>query len=268
MMTKLERRWGRFAIQNLTFWIMIGQIFVFGMETLNELGVFRQFPVEAILFLPEKVLQGEVWRMLTYVFQRPGTFHPLLLIFVWGIFYMTGNALEAAWGAFRYNLFILVNIVATILGGFLLLAIFPKEVWQYILMSNFYLLETVFLGFAYLNPNIEFRLFLVLPVKVKWLGFLALGHMAYLFIFGGAYGKVVILSAMVNLVLFLGKEVVTGFKMRQRRVAHEKDMRSMAEEPFHTCVACGATDKTHPERQFYYSDGSGYCEKCQDKMPD
>ena len=91
---------------------------------------------------------------------------PLWLFFSFYIFYMIGNSLEQHWGTFRFNLFVLCGYLLTVLMAF----VSPGAI-----ITNTYFLGSVFLAFATLFPNIEFRLFFVLPVKVKWLGWLTAG---------------------------------------------------------------------------------------------
>jgi len=261
---KLERRLGKLTLPNLTMWIMVGQIFVFGMEVLNQLGTFNHFPIEALRLIPSKVVQGEVWRLVTFIFQTPGTAHPIWLIFVWGIFFLTGTALEQSWGDFKYNLFIWTYILANGLASLIILFVLRRDV----VVPNYFLLQTVFLAFAYLNPNIEFRLYFVLPVKVKWLGMVALALLLYQFAFGDIYTRIIIIAALANLVIFLGKDICYGLKARQRRAVHQRRVAHAADEAFHTCKICGATEKSHPDRDFFYHEGEGYCDQCANQMPE
>jgi hypothetical protein len=74
-----------------------------------------------------------------------------------------------------------------------------------------------------------------------------------------------ILAGIANYGLFFGKDLIQSLKYRQRRIVHEKKAQVHAEEAFHTCATCGATDKTNPEREFRYREGQGICSVCLEK---
>lgn len=50
-------------------------------------------------------------------------------------------------------------------------------------------------------------------------------------------------------------------KNRQRRANFESKRRAEEAETLHTCTECGATEQTHPERDFRYKvvDGDAVC---------
>ena len=67
-MDKLERKLGRFAIKNLMLYLII--LYVGGYV----LVYFRPGFYEAYLSLNwEMILQGEVWRLFTYIMYPPST---------------------------------------------------------------------------------------------------------------------------------------------------------------------------------------------------
>ncbi|MBC2595492.1 hypothetical protein H5P28_14595 [Ruficoccus amylovorans] len=244
VLDRLERRFGGLAIKNLTLWIIIGQVVVYGLISLGN------FPPERLTLIPGLVLQGEVWRVFTFLFFPPSS-SPIFLLIAWYVFFMLGRALEGTWGEFRFNLFIFVGALATIAASFAA----PDQV-----ATNAFLATSVFLAFAYLFPNFEFLLFFVLPVKVKWLAALTWALYAFEFIGGTASNRLMVLAATANFFLFFGGEILRRGKAAKRRQVYEQKQRVEAEKPFHLCCICGATDKTKPDDQFYYRDGRGYCE--------
>lgn len=242
---RLERRFGGLAIKNLTLILIMGQLAVFGLTSMGVLST------QQLTLIPAYVLQGEVWRLLTYLFIPPAT-GMIFLIIAWYVFFMLGRALEETWGDFRYNLFILVGTLATAAASF---AAPGQET------GNAFLAGSVFLAFAFLYPNFEFLLFFILPVKVKWLAALTWGMYAFQFIAGPGSTRLMVLAATANFFLFFGPAMLRRGKAIKRRQAFEHKQRAEAEKPFHLCCICGATDKTKPDDQFYYKDGRGYCEE-------
>ncbi len=252
-LNQLERRFGWIAIPNITLYIIIGQVIVFTLQT------FANYPMEAIALIPAKVAEGEVWRLLTFIVYPPMVWHPIFLIFAWFILWMMGSSLEQIWGSFRYTLYLLTGLLLTIVA-----AGFTFIVSPYTPLTNLFITTSIFLAFAYVNPNYEFMLFFILPVKVKWLAIITWALLLFSFILGTILGKVMILAGIGNFILFFGKEIVTGFKHRRqvkaRRAKYEADTVS-EDEPFHKCVVCGITDRDDPNMEFVYHNGKGYCEE-------
>ena len=76
-----------------------------------------------------------------------GIFTIIMLFFYFSI----GSTLERTWGAFRFNLYILSGVLFTVIGAFLLYALYPSG-GQYILFgrlfSTYYINMSIFLAFA------------------------------------------------------------------------------------------------------------------------
>ena len=108
---------------------------------------------------------------------------------------------------------------------------------------------------------------LILPVKVKWLAWLAVGLTAFSFLGAPSWGdRVAILGPLFNFFLFFRKDLTHSVESRQRRKAFAKEKIERDNTAFHTCAECGATDKTHPERHFRYKTVEGeavcICDAC------
>ena len=247
---KLEKRFGGFAIQNLALYLVAGQVIVWSLVW------FKFATVDLFMFNPILFAQGQIWRAFTFIFVPPVTMHPIFLAFAWYIFWMMSSALEREWGVFKYNLFIWLAIIFTLVSSL----IFPR-----VLYSNNYIALTVFFAFATLYPDFEFLMFFILPVKVKWLALLALAGLLYSFAIGTWPSRVIILVSVSNYLLFFGRDLYQVFYLRKRRMEHQKKVEAMEEEPFHSCGVCGATDKSNPERSFRYREGKGICEVCLEK---
>ena len=247
---KLEKRFGNLAIQNLALYLVIGQVFVWTATW------FKVLPLEIFYLNPVLVMKGEIWRVFTFMFVPPMTLHPIFLAFAWYIFWMMSQALEGQWGTFRYNLFIWLGVLFTILVSLLI---------PYYWYSNYYIELTVFFAFATLYPDFEFRIYFILPVKVKWLALISLVLLAMSFVQSPWPNRFVILVSLGNYFLFFGKDLYQIIYLRKRRVEHQKKVQETVEEAFHTCSNCGATDKSNPDREFRYRDGKGICSVCLDK---
>ena len=249
MLDFLERRFGRFSLTHGTLYLIIGQVFVTLSAMLGLLDL-RQF-----VLVPVLVTHGEPWRLLTFLFFPPpvnfgSMFSLALLPFAWWVFYLMGNALEHYWGAFRYNLFLLAGCVLTIAAAF----VTPLSP-----VTNAFIGGSVFLAFAWLNPDFELAIFFILPVKVKWIALLTWIYYGYQLATGGWSTRFQVLASVGNFLLFFGGEIAGTMRYRRRkmaaqaqRIADDKN----GPQPRHRCHICGKTDLTNPEMDFRY------CSKC------
>jgi membrane associated rhomboid family serine protease len=118
-------------------------------------------------FIPAAVADGEVWRLLTYQFIHGGA---LGFFFSVLILYIMGNALEEQWGSFDFVVFWALSFLGSAAVGFMLGS--P-------LLGSFFLTYSLLLAYAATYPEMTFLLFFVLPVKVKWLAWIALAILAF-----------------------------------------------------------------------------------------
>jgi len=248
LLNRLERSLGRFALPNLSLWLVAGQFLFWGLTLLANFDVTR------IALVPALVLEGEVWRTVTFLFYPPTLSRDVLsmvfLAFGWYMFHLMGSALEAYWGVFRYNLFILCGWALTVAASFLT-PLYPA--------GNGFLAGTVFLAFAFLNPDFVIYVFFILPVKIKWLALLTWVLYGFSFVTGGWPTRLMVLAATGNFLLFFGRDLVQLARGGRRRMVQQGRAiaaRNAAPEPRHTCHVCGKTDLTHPRLDFRY------CSKC------
>ena len=251
LLDKLEKYLGRFALPNLTIYLIAGQTFFYVLYMTGKLerGVS--------ILAAERLLAGEWWRLGTFLFDPPGQ-SPLFALFAWYIFYLMGSALEEHWGAFRFNVFILVGYLLTVAVSFLIPA-YP--------VTNTYIGGSVFLAFAFLYPDFQILLFFFLPVRIRWLAMLTWLYYGYLFLVGGWPTRLLVLASIGNFLLFFARDlrwlVKSGSWKRAARQATQVSRSS--DEPFHRCTVCGITDKSHPQMDFRYcpqcAGQRGYCQE-------
>lgn len=243
-MIPLEKKFGGWAIPNLTVYLLVIQ--AIGVALL--MGGYSN-PLDLILHGNSVVDRGEWWRLLSFM-MIPKTMSPIWLFFAFYIFYLMGTALEREWGTFRFNLFILCGYLFTVAAAF----VNPGAI-----ITNTYFLGCVFLAFATLFPNFEFQLFFILPVKVKWLGWLTAGFYLMTLFSADAGSRLCVLAAFANYLLFFGRSFLRNFKSGQRRKAFVAERSVAAAEPIHACAECGATDKIDETMHFRYCSTCGKC---------
>jgi hypothetical protein len=248
LLTKLERLLGRFAIPNLSLYLIIGQVFFWG------LALVAGFNIERIALLPAAVFAGEGWRLVTFLFLPPSlSADALSLVFMafgWYMFYLMGSALEHYWGNFRYNAFLGFGWFVTAVAAFATPASYA---------SYFFLAGSVFLAFAYLNPDFELLIFFILPVKIKWLALLMWLDFGYTLIIGPWSARLAVLAATGNFLLFFAGDIVSRFRAGRRQMNHQARAFAASSddrEPRHRCRICDKTELTDPKAEFRY------CSKC------
>ena len=84
---KLERKLGRYAIPNLTVYLLAG--YVIGFAVMN----FMPSLLNWLTLEPGLVIRGQVWRIISWVLIPPST-NLISLIFLVLLYYSLGSALE------------------------------------------------------------------------------------------------------------------------------------------------------------------------------
>jgi hypothetical protein len=256
---KLERRLEPFAISNITLYLVIAQVFVLLSAVLGKIDLNQLY------LLPALVLEGEVWRLFTFVAIPPpfeGSLGPVFVAFALYLFYLYGGVLEQYFGVVRYNLFLLVGYLLTVGIGFLS---------PMVLATNLFLGGTVFLAFAFINPNFTLQLFFILPVKIKWLALITWVYYGYLFLVGGATARLGILAATGNFFIFFGGEIRQRIRSGRHRVkaqAKREKLRQELSGPMHTCTVCERDSDANPELDFRYrTEGDDEVCYCEEHLP-
>lgn len=243
---RLEKYLGRFAIPGLIRYIVALNALVFILVTLlpeyaNVLALNRG-----------AILQGEVWRLFSWIF-IPNTMSPFwvlfYLIFTWWI----GDMLEGHWGAFRLNAYYFLGMFLCIASAL----VFGAS------GGNFFLNLSLFLAVATLAPNFEIMLFLIIPVKMKWVALFSLLLPAIYLITGPISIKMMVVMCLGNYLLFFGPSFLQG-RMENRKNAQRRERfkaSSTSEtDTLHRCESCGATEASHPEKEFRVTaDGREFC---------
>ncbi|MBP3656084.1 MAG: rhomboid family intramembrane serine protease [Clostridia bacterium] len=190
----LERRLRRYTISDLMKYIVFGQGAVFLLMYIWPTLGYRLYSL--ITLSRSAVFSGQVWRLVTFVFAPPSS-SPLFILFSLYFYYMIGSALERRWGKVRFNLFYGVGMLGAILTAL---------VTGY--AGNTYLNLSLFLAFAAMFPDEEVLLFMFLPIKMKYLALLDVVIYLREFIVGGASARIAIVLCLLNVILFLGGDLL------------------------------------------------------------
>lgn len=229
------------------------------------------------------ILQGQVWRLFTFVFTGAFSYGNILYVLIFSLcYYSLGSAIENIWGTFRFNLFyftgvLLMDIYCMVIGG---------------RADPYYLNLSLFLSYATLYPDAQFLLLFIIPVKA-WILALVDLVLVLLGVFSTPFPfSLFPLISLANYFLFFGKDILrviplswqVNFSRRfqkKPKAAKPQDpipfrpagvQATSAEKPqqapyHHRCTICGRTDISHPDLEFRYcSRCNGYFCYCEDHI--
>jgi membrane associated rhomboid family serine protease len=245
---KLERKYKRFAIRDLVKYLVIGSAVVFALKLFN---LSEQIDGNLTLSVPD-VLEGQVWRLITFIFIPP-TYNAIFIIFALLLTYMFGKALEDYWGSFRLNLYYAIGMLSAILAAF----ITGYGHAEFLNLS-------IFLAFAYLNPNFKILVFFILPLKIKYLAWFDIALIVYSVIFSPFSVKVAAVISFMNFFVFFGRDMydkwvgprIKKYIRKRKRSKFKVIVPDRSFEFVHKCRECGRTSKEYNELNF------GYCQLC------
>lgn len=266
LLSRLNAKYGRYAVPNLTIALIVGQVLIYVAAQLN-LGQDGANLLDRIQMYPDKVLAGEYWRLITFLFTPPQT-NVIFAFFFFYLFYLMGTTLEVTWGAFRYNLFLAIGYVASLAFAFGAYFALGAEMGN-MSASSAFLYGTVFLAFARFYPDFTLLLAFVLPVKIKWLAMFQWIVYGATFLFGDWMARAMVAAAVANYLLFFGFDIWRNLKQGHRRMQHQAKALKSTPRLVHTCTTCGITSDTAPQTQFRYcSKCDGECCYCQEHLRD
>lgn len=275
--TKLERKYGKYSIPNLTVILIAGFILGYVIE------IMAPDALTLISLNPGKVLKGQVYRLVTWVILPPGGVSILLIITLM-FYYSIGRTLEHVWGEFRYTLYILSGILFTDLGTMLAYLVMKlagqadmmELFYDYGLYgaTTYYLCMSLFLAYAFLFPDQQVLWAMIIPIKVKWLGYLDIAYLLYAILQYGMMqyyaGMVTVFMSVFNFVLFyiLSRGSRRGLRKHAKRGrSYRQQVRKTQLLTRHKCAICGQTEEDNPDLEFRYcSRCKGNYEYCQNHL--
>lgn len=264
---KMERRFGRYAIRNLTMYLLAGYAIGYLLSfTMPQLLTY--FTLE-----PALILKGQVWRLLSWVIIPPND-NIIFVIFMMLLYYSLGNTLESYWGAFRYNVYIFSGILFTVIGTFIVNGLIGGITGFGSLYSTYYINMSIFLACASIMPDYQLLLYGIIPIKMKWLAILDVVLLAVDAVQGGLIIRIVIIASLLNFIIFFFcNRNLRGHSPKQaaRRKKFQKQIsrpqNQYAGGAKHRCAVCGRTELDDPTLEFRYcSKCNGNYEYCQDHL--
>ena len=296
-LSKMERKFGKYAIRNLPLYLLICYAFGYLMN------LFKPEWIYIVNLNPYAILHGQVWRLFTWILVPEET-QIFFIIIVLYFYYSIGRQLERTWGSFLFNVYFFSGFILTIIGAFLMYLYFhtfgaswaaamegPAAVmlqsitkvstaempyllggnWFYAYVASFfstyYINLSIFLAFAITYPEMKVYLFFVIPIKVKFMGIVyvvLLGVSVFQgFFYGGlSYGLLTLVSigaSLINTLLFF-LYTRKGRVKSPKEIKRQRDYKvkmKAAEQPTHH--KCAICGQTEESNPGM---AFRYCSKC------
>ena len=277
-MGKFERKFGRYAVRNLSLILIIcyGVGYIFNL--LNPY-IFNYLTLD-----PYAIVHGQVWRLVSWILVPPSSFDFFTILML--LFYFTiGRVLERTWGDFMFNVYVFSGMIFTVVGSFLTFGFFALsdnptlQIGNVMLVglpqimramslffSTYYINLSIFLAFAVTFPDHMVLFMMLFPVKMKWLGIVDGLYIVYEFIVGSVFTKIAIVASLLNFLIFFlttRRRRLGSPRQRMQRAARSREFRDTVRRETtpkgvskHKCAICGRTELTNPELEFRF------CSKC------
>ncbi len=273
------------GIPNLMLYIALGNAIVLLMSMVNNGGVLY----DLLCFDKTRILQGQVWRLVTYVFtQSSGDF--LALVFLY-FFYILGRHVELTIGTLKFNLFyfsgvVLMDIFAMIFSPVIPAGPITQAEYNYLLavLPNYYSMAyflhlSLVLAFATAHPDAQFMIFFLIPIKA-WVMAIVYLVLVGIQVFNMCYPIFLFphclfpLVGLANYFLFFGNNLPNllpaSWRIKRQKARKSNGPRVIPFEPqaaphrpapkkedfLHKCTVCGRTDVDNPDLEFRY------CSRC------
>ncbi len=270
ILNKLERKFGRFGIPHLTNYILV--CYVIGYL----LSMTKTSLISYLYLEPGLILQGQIWRLITWVLVPPGMSNILFVLIMLMFYYSLGTTLERTWGTFRYTLYIFSGLLFTVIGAFLLYFIEGGYVLFAGMFSTYYISMSILLAFAVSYPDMRVLLYFVIPIKMKWMAFVyvaMIGYDIFNYVRMGVWQMAVpIVASLLNFIIFfLSTRDIQRYHPKEvkRRQEFKKAVNPTKVTTItkHKCAVCGRTERDGENLEFRFcSKCNGNYEYCQDHL--
>ena len=112
-MSNFEKKFGKYAVSNLSLKLVI--LYVIGYVL-----YFVKPDIFSLLVLDVTALMnGQIWRLFSWLLVPPESGSNFLFVAIMLYFYYSiGTSLERVWGDYKYNVYIFLGIILTILSAF------------------------------------------------------------------------------------------------------------------------------------------------------
>lgn len=284
LLNRLERKFGKYAINNLTLYLMIAYAIGY------LLMIIKPEMYYLLEMNPALIMKGQVWRLFTWICTVPQDIS-IFLIFMFLFYYWIGTTLERYWGTFRYNLYMLSGWFSMTVGAMIIYFITSAAGHPISMsVSTYYINMASFLAFATLFPNAQVMLYMIIPIKIKWVAYVdvalialelfqyirLLGYSGAELLIAGIYKSDVwamifsIIMALLNFIVFFlwtrNYKKISPSEIKRKKT-YQREVRQNVGITKHKCAICGRTEEDDANLVFRFcSKCEGNYEYCQDHI--
>jgi len=237
-------------------------LYVVGLTAITFIFLDQTF----MAFHPALIMQGQVWRLITWVFLPLSGIHIIFFAIMMYFYYLIGSTLEREWGTGKFTIFYSFGVLLNIIYGAVMWFAFDTLVP----LNPAFLNLSLFFAFATLFPDFTIRLLLIIPIKIKWLAIVNAGFFIYSIAIDIVQGYLLIaflpVVAILNYILICGDDLlsnlrplrarrsprVINFKKAAKKAKRDHDAQSYQRK----CAVCGKTDVEYPDLEFRF------CSRC------
>lgn len=205
---------------------------------------------ELASFVPELVLRGQIWRLVTWPFVEPS---PISLIFECLFLWWFGRDLADEWGSRRFlQVWFGITLFASIVT--MLVALVDPDVRAERYLGGVTIGEALIVAWGLWFPERVVRIYFVLPIKGYWLAWGTIALTVIYAIYSGWASLLPTLAAEGGMLMWLFRRSITGrwssFQRERRVNAEQARKRTMAKKraasAAHLRVIEGGDDSAPP----------------------
>ena len=205
-LNRMEKYLGWIAVPKIAILFITLQAAGFLMVMSDPVWVMR------LALVPEAVLQGEVWRVVTYL-ALPLSTSPIWVLFSLWFAYFIFEGVEGVWGPYRTTLYVLTSMIVTVIYSL---------VTGYPVVTARHFETTLFAAAAALFPDMEVSLFFLAPVKFKWLAAFSIFLIVWEAAQGSWWDIGLLLAIFSNFFLFFGPAALDRVRQWKRRRDYDR----------------------------------------------
>ena len=236
------------GIEHLMKYIVIISAVIYA---LNWVGIDLR---PLLMFNAGAIMHGQIWRLVTFIFLAPvGSL--FFAAFVFYFYYIIGETLEQQWGSFVFTAYYILNVavcaaIGLITGGSI--------------VNSYYINLAMFLAYGFSYPDNQVMLFMIFPIKIKYLSWVYVGFEILWVITGTTLSERLIpLCGLISFVIFFWKDLLNYIKIPKFSKTKHKAKKKPVLKAVHKCEVCGRTEADDPDLEFRFcSRCYGYHEYC------
>ncbi len=194
ILDKLERKFPFLSFPNLNLYMVI--IFLVGL-VINMIN-----PSFYFLYLSLNVgavLNGQIWRLITFIFYPiTSSGYILLSLLMIYVYYSITKTLVMMWGNFKFNLYLFIGYISQIVAAFATYFILKRPV----IFVPSYTVFSLIMAFALTFPDAYFMIYFLIPIKAKYIAYLEIAFYIWMFLGSGIEDRIAIACSAINVIVF------------------------------------------------------------------